>query len=123
MVEKEIVSKKKIKDLKFLRNAQATKYRSKKTVADGITFASKKEANRYLILKALLKNGEISNLRLQVPFDLSVNGFKVCSYVADFVYAENGIEKVEDVKGMITPVYRLKKKLMKAIHGIEIFET
>lgn len=101
------------------------KYRNIKTVIDGITFASKAEAWRYLELMALKKAMVISDLVLQPKWAMKVNGVKICSYVADFAYREKGNFWliVEDVKGIKTPVYRLKKKLMKAIHGIDIKEV
>ena len=71
----------------------------------------------------MLAAGIISDLRLQVPYVITVNGLKICKYVADFVYIDKGYEVVEDVKGMKTPTYNLKKKLMKAVHGIEIQEV
>lgn len=99
------------------------KYRNKKTVVDGIKFDSQREATRYSVLKIMQAAGVISDLRLQVPYVINVNGLKICKYVADFVYIDNGREVVEDVKGMKTPTYNLKKKLMKAVHGIEIQEV
>lgn len=99
------------------------KYRNKKTVVDGIKFDSQREATRYSVLKIMQAAGVISDLRLQVPYVITVNGLKVCKYVADFVYIDRGREVVEDVKGMKTPTYNLKKKLMKAVHGIEIQEV
>ena len=99
------------------------KYRAIKAVVDGITFDSKKEARRYGQLKLLARAGEISELKLQPRFDLIVNGCKCGFYKADFEYIEDGKRVVEDVKGMKTPIYNLKKKLVKAIYGIDIFET
>jgi hypothetical protein len=99
------------------------KYRAVKTVVDGIKFDSKKEAARYQQLKLLERAGEIMELTLQPRFDLIVNGVKCGFYKADFQYLEVGKYVVEDVKGMKTPVYNLKKKLVKAIYGIDIFET
>jgi Protein of unknown function (DUF1064) len=102
------------------------KYNNKKTEVNGIKFDSQKEAARYQDLKIQEFANVISDLRLQVKYDLVVNGVKVAAYVADFVYFKDGIEKIEDVKSDMTrklPVYRLKKKLMKAIYGIEILET
>ncbi len=95
-----------------------TKYNARKTIVDGITFASAKEASRYLELKYLELGGEIENLVLQPVFVLQ-EAFKDgkgkrhgrISYVADFAYTENGQDVVEDVKGMETPVYRLKRKM------------
>ena len=103
--------------------AKVTKYRAKKTVLDGITFASKAEATRYRNLKLLERAGEIQNLELQPSYVLEHNGTKICTYRADFKYMQDGKEVIEDVKGFKTPVYRLKKKLMLAIHGIDILET
>lgn len=107
------------------------KYRNIKTVIDNIKFDSKKESYRYLELKQLQKQGKISDLTLQPKFILEINGCKICNYIADFsYYVQDSRTKaiclnrvVEDVKGMKTAVYRLKKKLMKACHGIDILET
>jgi hypothetical protein len=99
------------------------KYGNKPTVVDGIKFSSKKEASRYGQLKLLQRGGKISELRLQPKFDIVVCGAKICRYIADFTYVENGLVIVEDVKGKPTPVYRLKKKLMKAVFKIDIRET
>jgi hypothetical protein len=93
------------------------------TVVDGIKFDSGKESQRYLALKAEQQAGVISFLRLQKRYILRVNGIILCRYVADFVYIRNGQQVVEDCKGVLTPVYKLKKRLMKIIHGIEIYET
>jgi hypothetical protein len=100
-----------------------SKYGAKKTVVDGIKFDSMAEAARYGALKIIQSAGLISDLRLQVPYVITVNGKKICRYVADFVYIENGKEVVEDVKGIKTPVYNLKKKLMEAMFGVVILET
>jgi len=99
-----------------------TKFGNKKTVVDGIKFDSKAEATRYSVLKVLQAAGVVTQLRLQVPYELSVNGLKICRYIADFVYVMDGKEVVEDVKGMRTPEYKLKRKLMLAVFGIEIQE-
>jgi hypothetical protein len=101
----------------------ANKYHNKPTIVDGIKFQSQKEARRYATLKLLQKAGKISDLLLQPKFDLFVCGTKVCRYIADFQYVENGLSIVEDVKGVKTKEYLLKKKLMKAVLQIEIKET
>lgn len=111
----------------FMRKAataRPSKYRNTKLVLDGLTFDSKAEAARYGHLKLRQRIGEIDNLELQVRFPLVVNGSKVTTYVADFRYREvaTGAVIVEDVKGVRTPVYKLKKKLMKAVHGIDVIE-
>ena len=100
-----------------------SKYGAVKVVIDGIKFDSKAEGRRYKNLKLLERAGEISELELQPRYDFVINGVKCGFYKADFRYIEKGKLIVEDVKGMKTPVYNLKKKLVKAIHGIEIYET
>lgn len=107
--------------------ARQHKYRAKRTRVDGVKFASKKEANRYGELKLEERAGFVSTIVLQPRFKISVNGQHICDYVADFSYCRhhaNGdsFRVVEDVKGMKTPVYKLKKKLVEAQYGITITE-
>lgn len=97
-----------------------SKYGNRKTEIDGITFASRKEANRYNELKLLQKAGDIEQLELQPRYTLQ-EAFKdkkgilhrKIEYVADFSYGDKTILQwvVEDCKGMQTEVYKLKKKL------------
>jgi hypothetical protein len=99
------------------------KYRNVRTVVDGIAFDSKAEAKRYAELRLMLDAGTIYGLRLQPRYPLTVNGVKVGTYVADFAYVDAaGDDVVEDVKGVRTPVFKLKAKLMKAVHGITVEE-
>lgn len=100
-----------------------SKYKNKKTIADGITFDSIKEAKRYQELKLLERAGEIRQLELQPAFKIEHNGVKICTYKGDFAYFTDKCRVVEDCKGFLTPAYRLKKKLMKAFFNIDIFET
>lgn len=103
-----------------------TKYRNKKTVVDGVVFDSAKEAKRWQYLCLLQRAGQITGLERQVRIPIVINGIKVCSYVADACYYEDGSYRVEDTKSDFTrklPVYRLKKKLIKAVLGIDIVET
>lgn len=116
-----------------------SKYKAtKKTVAlpDGTehTFDSAKEARVYDDLLIRLKAKEITNLRLQVPYELipkqrltTGKTERSVKYIADFVYEENGITKVVDVKGYrrgtAYAVFVIKRKLMKWIHGIEVTEV
>jgi hypothetical protein len=83
-----------------------------------------KEANRWCELKMLEKAGLIQDLQRQVKFELipKQDGERAVHYVADFVYVEDGKKIVEDVKGMRTKEYRLKKKMMLFFHGIRIKE-
>lgn len=118
------------------------KYKAVKTVVDGETFDSKREARRYEALKKLEAAGEIHNLRRQVKYLLipeqrlpdvvgprgGVKKGKVlereCSYIADFVYdLPDGGTVIEDCKGMRTKEYVLKRKMMRYFHGIAIKET
>jgi hypothetical protein len=100
------------------------KYRAVKTEVDGIMFDSKREAARYMELVLLERAGEISRLELQPKYDCVVNGKKICTYKADFRYFNANGSVVEDVKGMKTPVYRLKKKLVEALFpGVKIQEV
>ena len=99
------------------------KYKSKRPKYNGITFDSNAELARYKELVALQSKGVISGLELQKRYDLNVLGFKICSYIADFVYIRDNETIVEDVKGVLTPIFRLKYKLMYACHGIKILLT
>ena len=105
---------------------KGNKYKARKTIVDGLTFDSSKEAERYLDLKEQAEKGQIRALKLQVPYELIPNQYieteeiykkgpkkgqhksklqeRSVSYIADFVYEkknEDGTyeEIVEDVKG------------------------
>lgn len=99
------------------------KYGNKKTEVDNIVFASKREATRYQDLKVMQREGLITGLTLQPKYPLEINGIKIGSYIGDFFYTENGQRVVEDTKGVKTPVYKLKRRLMLALYGIHIRET
>ena len=103
---------------------KAPKYLNRKTTVDGITFDSAKEARRYGELKLLERAGQITGLEIQPSFRLVVNNCLICTYRADFTYQDAAKARiVEDCKGYATPVYKLKKKLMLAVHGVQILET
>jgi hypothetical protein len=109
--------------------AYRSKYQSKKTTVDGIEFDSQKEARRFRELVLLERAGRIQDLKWQVKFELipsqRIDGKVVeraCTYVADFVYTENGKNVVEDTKGFKTKDYIIKRKLMLWVHGIRIKE-
>ena len=94
------------------------KYHNIKSIYNGVVYDSRKEAKRAFELNMLQRANEISNLQRQVKFELqpaytTKDGRKIQAifYVADFVYKINGIQVVEDVKGVRTEVYRLKRKL------------
>ena len=121
-----------------------SKYGSKKITVDGETFDSMKEYRRFCELRLMEKAGLITNLQRQVKFLLipaqyehyprfGKNGKplkpgkrlieKECAYYADFVYTEKGQDVVEDTKGVRTPEYIIKRKLMLHIHRIRIQEV
>ena len=121
-----------------------TKYNAHKTVIDGIEFPSKHEANRYCELKLLERAGVISDLRLQVDFELIPNQYRMekrygkngkelkdkevllerkVVYRADFVYTDkDGKTVVEDTKGFRTTEYVLKRKMFLYKYGFPITE-
>lgn len=125
-----------------------SKYGNRKTEVDGFVFDSKREAERYSELKLLEKAGEIQELVLQPKFEVKVNGKHICNYYADFSYwtwdelttpdpnnytkdivvaeKESHLQMkkvVEDVKGVRTDVFILKKKLVEALYNITIVEV
>lgn len=84
-------------------------------------YDSKREAYRAQELDLLAQSGEITNLERQVKFPIEINGKKVFTYIADFTYTDkNGNKVVEDVKGVRTAVFNLKKKCVEAYYGITI---
>ena len=93
-----------------------SKYYAKKVEYDGIVFDSKLEGARYKILKQMQDRGEISELEVQVPYECVVEGKKICKNFADFRYRCGDDVMVEDTKGIITQVFRLKKKLVEALY-------
>lgn len=108
------------------------KYSNKKVVTEsGIKYDSKREAKRGAELELLEKIGAISNLRRQISYELipKQDGERSVTYKADFRYVEIGQdgnplrECIEDVKGVRTPEYIIKRKLMKYVHGITITEV
>lgn len=111
------------------------KYRNKPKVLNGVKFDSQKEAKRYQELKLLERAGKIKDLEIQPKFSL-VKGVKFSNdkrakpdlrYFADFAYTDmrTGERVVEDVKSVATKestVYKMKRHMMLAIHGIEVRE-
>ncbi len=118
------------------------KYGAKSVVIGGIRFPSTGEGNRYLYLKDCARRGIIRDLQLQVPFELyppiyepkllkrgprkgqTVNGrllWEGITYISDFVYTlPDGTQVVEDFKGVQTPVFKIKRRLLKERCGIEL---
>lgn len=130
-----------MKTTRWSKNTQsASKYHSTKIVTEEGTFDSKREYKRWLVLKDMERLGLISGLERQVPYELiPTQKLKTprynkktkkyqrseisVRYIADFVYEEDGKTVIEDAKGMQTDTYKIKRKLMKFIHGIEIREV
>ena len=88
------------------------KYNAIPTVIDGIRFDSKAEARRYQQLILLERAGEITGLEIHKRFRLHAG----IVYECDFLYEENGKKVAEDVKGMETQAFKIKKKLFRVDH-------
>lgn len=104
-----------------MRWTRRTKYGSRATNG----FASKRESRRAQELELLQKIGEISDLEMQVKFELipKQQGERACHYIADFRYRDkDGNVVIEDAKGFKTPEYVIKRKLMKFRHNITVRE-
>ena len=99
-----------------------SKYRNVPTIVDGVRFASKAEAKRDAELKLLERADKIHAVQRQPKFDLFVNGKKVCRYIGDWqdrdgpAREHNAQLVVEDRKGALTPAFRIKWALAKALH-------
>lgn len=118
---------------KLLNNSitiKENKYKNKKVIYNGIKFDSVKEKNRYMQLLYLEKAGLIKDIKLQYEFELqpafTLNKKKIrkITYIADFYYYDNNLNDyvVEDVKGIRTDVYKLKKKMFEYKYQKEIIE-
>lgn len=107
------------------------KYRNVKTTFGGLTFDSKREAARWAELTMLERAGQISMLRRQVRYELApsvkfagkVRAQPPLRLIVDFEYLENGEKVIEDVKGMVTTAFTIKRHLMKSVHGLEVRVT
>ena len=102
------------------------KYNNTKIRVDGRLFDSKAEAARWQELQLLERAGEITELERQVEYELipKQKGERAVKYIADFRYIDHeGKTVVEDTKGVRTPVYILKRKLMLRVHGIRVREV
>ena len=99
-----------------------SKYKAQAVEIDGIRFSSQMEAKRYIQLRLLEKTGKIVYLVVHPHWDFEINGVKVGrGYTADFEWYEMGGKRhVEDVKGVTTRDWPLRRDLMKALHGITV---
>lgn len=107
-----------------------SKFHNKDCDYDGHHFDSLAERDRYVELKLMQEMGVIEGLELQKKYVLVPKGrytsgkaYAEISYIADFVYKYNGEIIVEDVKGYKTDIYRMKKKMMANVYGIEVQEV
>lgn len=96
------------------------KFKAKPCEDDGIKFASLKERKRYRELKLLKKSGEILFFLRQVPFHLEAGVKYVCDFL---IFWTSGEVTIEDVKGVKTDMYILKKKMVEATYPITITEV
>ena len=108
------------------------KYHNRKTKG----FDSAKEWRRNQELETLQRAGEISELNRQVPFVLMPSytiadettrqGFRTVReirYIADFTYRlKDGTRIIEDVKGMQTDVFKIKRKLLERKIALGVIE-
>lgn len=111
-----------------IKSKKRSKYGAIRTTIDGIQFASKKEANRYVVLKRQEKEGYILDLKLQPEWKFPgvfTDKGRAYKYRADFSYIDRASGKliIEDAKGMRTETYKLKRALMKYFHDIIIKEV
>lgn len=113
-----------INSLKSLKKT-TSKYKNKRVEYGGYKFDSIAEKDRFIELRILENKGYIKDLKLQVPFVLiskSEYGRDV-RYIADFTYYIDKELVVEDVKGVLTKEYKLKKRLMQEKYHITIQEV
>jgi len=114
----------------YLAKVEAGKLSKYKAIptetADGQKFRSKLEATYYNRVRLLQTQGDLIKFEREVRFELIVNGLMVCAYVCDFIlYWKDGRIEHIDCKSQatMTPIYSIKKKLMMAVHGIELKEV
>jgi Protein of unknown function (DUF1064) len=112
--------------MNWVKRGAVSKYGNKpRRCPAGHFHQSGMEASRCSELHALQAAGLISDLEQQPRFRLDVNGVHVCEYRGDFKYTdcETGQSVTEDVKGFATDVYKIKRRLVLAIHGVDIQEV
>ena len=116
----------------MVRSFRRNKYRAKPEIVDGIRFASRREAKRYRDLKLLEACGFVTELELQPKFKLGPDDAPIlyksdrcpngrrAVYLADFRYRQDGQTIIEDVKGIDTPLSRLKRAIVEAQYNVVI---
>lgn len=111
-------------------NPARNKYGARRGVVAGKKFDSLAESRRFAELSRLQRLGVITDLRRQVPFELIPTQYdeegklleRAVTYRADFTYERDGALVVEDVKGVRTKDFVIKRKLMLYIHKIKLVE-
>lgn len=112
---------------KMAESKRRSKYNNTRVRYKDRWFDSIYEMNAAKSLEAMRRakqeRDRVVAIEYQVKFPIVVNKAKICDYVADFVveFADGRIDVI-DAKGMRTAVYRLKQKMMLAVHGIKIVE-
>lgn len=98
------------------------KYNNLLTEFNGVKYHSRLEARYAALLSLREKAKEVEGVKRQERFPLEVNGQKIGTYIADFSFFDKvkKVNRVVDVKGVETDVFKMKKKLMKAVHGIDV---
>lgn len=123
-----------MEDVRRIAQGKPEKRKSKYGVSDasertheGTTYMSKLEMNYRkhldLLMTAERACDRVFSYKEQVPYEIKVNGKKICNYILDFEVKRLGnVTEYIDVKGISTPVYKLKKKLIEALYNIKITE-
>lgn len=105
------------------KKKRKSKYGNKQITVDGVLYHSQGEYRRECELKVQQRAGIIKDLKRQVEFSFEIDGVHICKYVADWTYTivKDDVFVVEDFKGHVTDVFRIKSNLMKACHGISVW--
>lgn len=101
-----------------------SKYGNRWTVYNGRKYQSRAEARRAQELDILIRAGAVESWTPQPRFKIEIKGERITTYRGDFlVLWTDGRRTVEDVKGVVTEVYKIKRALMRAVLGVEIVEV
>ena len=100
-----------------------SKYRNEPITIDGVRYDSKREATYILNLRLREKEGEVYGIELQKRYALiGPDGLLITTYVADATFWDQKEKRfrIIDVKGVETAVFKIKKKLMKSLLGLDV---
>jgi len=107
------------------RTKKKSKFRNTKCKAQGEKFDSIGERDRWFFLEAAQREGKIRNLERQVKFEMIVNGEHICDMKPDYAYeiAPSWEKIISDFKGgyKLPADWTMKRKLLKALYGVEIY--